>query len=84
VLALTKEGWPSFSYCTAPRTTSTQKNTVILRASDKVRFWDSGAFYRRCPKNLNVNTEKRLWVALDKGEGVVKRHFFAAMLCGTA
>ena len=28
---------------------------VILRASDEVRFVDSGGFYRRCPKNLNLS-----------------------------
>ena len=36
--------------------TSTQINAVILRASDEVRHVDSGDIYRRCPKNLNVNT----------------------------
>ena len=36
--------------------TSAQINAVILRASDKVRHVDSGGIYRRCPKNLNLNT----------------------------
>jgi hypothetical protein len=31
-----------------------------------------------------ANRFEGFWVPLDKNEGVVKRHFFFAMLCSTA